>query len=140
MEGTLTTRVVLLQLLREGAGYGRELIRRAELMTDGRLQLSPGRVYPALKALAGERLIGGRRVSVGGARGARSRTYYDLTTRGLAVSTEQRALLLSVVYRSAPTPPDADERARMAQRLLQADQLARAGADIDRAMRGKRRG
>jgi DNA-binding PadR family transcriptional regulator len=140
MQAPLTTKVALLQILREGPSHGRELIRRAHRMTGGRLRLSPGRVYPALQALAAERLISGRSVSAGGARGARSRICYELTARGVAASTEQRAVLAAVIHRSTASVPDAGERARMAKRLLDADDLSRAGADVERAMRRKERG
>ena len=135
----MTTKVALLQALRDGPGYGRDLIRRVGQMTDGALRLTPGRVYPTLQALAAERLIVPRRVSPGGARGARSRTYYDLTPRGVAASTQERRLLAAIVRRGAGLPsPDAAERARMAARILEAEELAATGVELERAMRQAR--
>jgi DNA-binding PadR family transcriptional regulator len=139
VEAPVTTRVALLQALRDGPGYGRELIRRVGRMTEGALRLTPGRVYPALKALAADRLIVPRRVSPGGTRGARSRTYYDLTPRGVGVSTQERRLLAAIVRRGVrPPSPDAAERARMAARILEAEELAETGFELDRAMRQAR--
>jgi DNA-binding PadR family transcriptional regulator len=109
-------------------------------MTEGALRLTPGRVYPALKALAAAGLIVPRRVSPGGARGARSRTYYDLTPRGVAASTRQRRLLAAIVRRGAGfPPPDAAERARMAARILEAEELAAVGIQLAGTMPGARR-
>jgi DNA-binding PadR family transcriptional regulator len=138
VEKPVTTKLVLLQALRDGPGYGRELIRRVREMTGGSVRLTPGRVYPALKALAAEKLVAPRRVSPGGARGARSRTYYDLTPRGVLASAEQRRLLASIVRGGAPQPPDAAERARMASRILEAEELAELGGELERAMRRAR--
>jgi DNA-binding PadR family transcriptional regulator len=134
----VTTKVALLQALRDGPAYGKELIRRLRAMTESGLRPSPARVYPALKVLARDGLLSRRQVSPRGARGARSRVYYELTSRGLAVSTEQRRVLASIVRRLAPPAPDAAERARMAERLGEAEELAELGADLERAMRGGR--
>jgi DNA-binding PadR family transcriptional regulator len=132
------TRVALLQALRDGPSYGRQLIRQLERMTDGALRPTPARVYPALEGLARQGLVSRRRVSPGGTRGARSRTYYELTDRGLAVSAEQRRLLASIVRRMAPPLPDLAERERMARRLLEGEELSLLGADLEQAMRRRR--
>ena len=138
MQAPVSTKVALLQALRDGPGYGQDLIRRVRLMTTGRLSLSPGRVYPALRALATKGLTTGQHVSPKGARGARSRTYYALTPRGLSASSEQRGLLTALVRRSALPMPDAAERTRMAERLLAVDELAELGTGLERAMRRTR--
>ena len=52
MEAPVTTRVALLQALRDGPGYGRELILRVAEASEGMVRLSPARVYAALDALA----------------------------------------------------------------------------------------
>jgi DNA-binding PadR family transcriptional regulator len=138
MRGPVTTKVALLQALRDGPAYGKELIRRLKAMTEGGLRPTPARVYPALKVLARDGMLSRRQVSPRGSRGARSRVYYELTARGLAVSTEQRRVLASIVRRFGPPPIDAVERGRMAERLGEADELAELGADLERAMRGSR--
>jgi DNA-binding PadR family transcriptional regulator len=107
-------------------------------MTAGALRPTPARVYPALEVLARQGLVSRRRVSPRGARGARSRTYYELTDRGLTVSAEQRRLLASIVRRMAPPVPDAAERERMARRLLEGEELSRLGADLEQAMQRRR--
>ena len=131
----MKTAVALVQALRDGPGYGRELIRRVASLTEGELRLSPGRVYPALKSLAAARLISRRRVSAGGARGARSRICYELTERGILASAMQRRVLGGLVRRNAPSLPDAGDRDRMVARLLEAGTLAELGTELRDAMR-----
>jgi DNA-binding PadR family transcriptional regulator len=130
----VTTRAALLQALRNGPGYGRELIRRAARISAGQLRLSPGRVYPALESLAAEGLLRVSEVTPGGARGARSRTYYELTPRGVAVSGEHRQVLEALVQPGPPQPLDAAERRRMAERLRQASDLSAAVMELQRAL------
>ncbi len=133
----MTTRAALLQALRDGPGHGRDLIRRVKEMAG--LSVHPGRVYPALRSLLEEGLIASRHVTPGGARGARSRICYELTPHGVEVSTQQRQLLADFVRRRVPRLPDAAERARMAARLLEMDDLAAFGLRLRRAMLDARR-
>ena len=135
VQAPVTTSVALVQALRDGPGYGRELIRRVARITDGALRLTHARVYPALEALARGRLVSARSVAPGGARGARSRTYYELTAQGLALSTQQRRVLAALVRRGEPEQPDVAERARMRQRLLEADEVSALASELERAMR-----
>jgi len=138
MEPVLNTRVAVLHLLRQGEAHAPELVRRARKLTEGQLRLTPPRVHAALQDLAARRLIEGRRVSPGGARGARSRIVYTLTAAGRARVAEERMVFASIVD-GTPPPPDAGERKRMAERLLEADELSRSGRELRDAMARARR-
>jgi DNA-binding PadR family transcriptional regulator len=95
-------------------------------------------VYTTLHALLVEGLITGRRVSPKGARGARARTYYELTPRGIAISSNQRRALARMIDRGGAQPPDENERGRMAARLREACALSEFGGALERAMRKAR--
>jgi DNA-binding PadR family transcriptional regulator len=132
--GTITTRVAVLQALREGPGYGRELIDRVKRITGGAVRLSPARVYPSLQRLEKEGLVVSRCVSPKGARGARSRRYYELTPSGVFQSTKEREVLAALLRRAPAPSPSASERARMAQRVLEAGELTDVGNELRSAM------
>jgi DNA-binding PadR family transcriptional regulator len=130
----VTTRVALLQALRDGPGYGRGLIDRVKRITEGALRLSPARVYPSLQRLEKEGLVLSRCVSPKGARGARSRRYYELTPEGVFQSTKEREVLAALLRRGPAAPPSPSERIRMAQRVLDAEELADTGSALRSAM------
>lgn len=139
MEPPLTTRAALLLALREGPAYGLEAIRRVLERSGGKLRLSEARVYPSLKALERQQLVRASTMAPKGRRGARSRTYYDLTVAGVEASNECREALRALVSGRPGLPkPTPAERARMAERLLEADALAAFAADLAGA-RSKRR-
>ena len=118
METPVGTRTALLLALRDGPGYGLDLIRRVAGRTGGHVRLTAARVYPALQALERERLVRSSVVAPGGRRGARARTYYDLTIAGVNESTRLRDAL-SALAAGRPRPePSAAERKKMAQRVL----------------------
>ncbi|MGH9320018.1 MAG: PadR family transcriptional regulator [Vicinamibacteria bacterium] len=123
MDSPLTTRVALLQALREGPGYGKDLIRRVARMTSGAMRLSPARVYPCLQTLAREGLATARTVTPGRSRGARARRYYELTPLGVEASAVQRNILRRIAEGSGPPRSCVDEHL-MARRLLAADELS----------------
>jgi PadR family transcriptional regulator PadR len=124
----LTTQAGLLQVLRSGAGYGLELIRRLALSTG--VRLSEGRVYPVLKQLERAGLVAAVHLAPKGRRGARTRTYYHLTPAGAAAAETQRQALL-ILLAPAPSPQaSARERHHMAQRMLEAEELCQAGEDL----------
>jgi hypothetical protein len=81
MELPFSARAALLQALRQGPGYGSELVERIRRLTGH--ALAPGSVYPALRTLKRRRLVRGWTVVPGRRRGGRSRTYYELTYGGL---------------------------------------------------------
>lgn len=135
MQALLPARVALLLALRDGPGYGRDLIRRVGAAARGAIRLSPARVYGALDALRRAGLLEARRVSPGGSRGARSRTYYELTPAGVLVSSQQRQALLGVLAGRPLERPDAAERSRMASRVAAAEELSLLGRDLERSGR-----
>jgi DNA-binding PadR family transcriptional regulator len=133
MEPPVTTRVALLQALRDGPGFGQDLIRRIARMTGQEVRLSAPRVYPCLHSLQREGLVSARTVVPGKKRGARSRTYYELTPLGVEVSSGHRRVLEAIVHR-APKRDEADG-ARMSERLLAADELSASAMRLREAMR-----
>ncbi|MGH9463405.1 MAG: PadR family transcriptional regulator [Vicinamibacteria bacterium] len=134
MGTAVTTRVAVLQALRDGPGYGRELIDRVKRITGGVLRLSPARVYPSLQKLENEGLVVSRCVSPRGARGARARRYHELTPQGVFQSKKEREVLAALVRRAPVSSPAPRERARMARRVLVAEELADIGGELRSAM------
>jgi len=124
----LTTQAGLLQVLRSGAGYGLELIRRLAKSTG--VRLSEARVYPVLKQLERGGLVAAVRLAPKGRRGARARIYYHLTPAGAAAAESQRQALLVLLAPAASQPASARERHHMAQRMLEAEELCQAGEDL----------
>jgi PadR family transcriptional regulator len=133
MESPVTTRAALLQALRDGPGYGLELIRRIESITGGRVRLADARVYPVLKAMEKAGLVAARRFAPKRRRGGRARVYYDLTVSGVEASTRDREALRALLARRAGIEVGPRERARMARRLLEAAELAEFGAALRRS-------
>ena len=138
MESPVTTRAAVLLALRDGPGYGLELIRRVARQSGGLIRLSGARVYPALKALEEERLVTSSIVAPKGRRGARARTYYDLTVAGVSASSQCRDAVAALVAGRPRSVPSAAERARMADRLLVADELSSSAADLARTAARRR--
>jgi DNA-binding PadR family transcriptional regulator len=133
MRAPITTHAALLLALRQGAGYGLELIRRVESMSAGRVHLAEARVYTALGGLKRQGLVAISRVAPGGRRGARSRTYYELTLRGVEASTIERATLRALAT-PPPNLPSAREVRLMAQRIVQAGKISEFARDLRAAM------
>ena len=131
----LTTRAALLQVLRQAPSYGSELIRRFERAAAGRVRLAPARVYPVLKELQAEGLVTSVRLAPKGRRGGRARVYYDLTPKGRAVSTMDRSTLLALLSPPSVLPATEQDRGRMAERLLEAEELSEFGAAIAASVR-----
>jgi DNA-binding PadR family transcriptional regulator len=134
MESPLTTRVALLQALREGPGYGSDLIRRVARITEGALRLSAARVYPCLKAMERDGLASARRVAPRRRRGARSRTYYELTPRGVEASSGQRRILRAIALEPRAEPSFTKDPRLMARRLLAAEELYAAARLLSEGM------
>jgi DNA-binding PadR family transcriptional regulator len=139
MSGPVSTRTALLLGLREGPGFGLDLIRGLARRTGNRIRLAEARVYPTLQALEKEGLVMATRVSPGGGRGARSRTYYELTVRGVLASGEERETLTLIVARRVQPAPGPAEVRRMAGRLGRMDELSETAASLRAAMLRTRR-
>jgi DNA-binding PadR family transcriptional regulator len=113
----VTARAALLQALREGPAYGRELARRIARATSGRVRFAEGSIYPALRRLLAGRLVRRWSVVPGRRRGGRARRYYELTERGVRSAEADRAELLRLIAAEGPRIPDAEERERMRARI-----------------------
>lgn len=123
----LTTRSALLQALRERPGYGTELIRRLE---KAGIALAEARVYPVLRELESRRIVASARVAPRERRGGRTRIYYRLTPAGERLAEREGAILLSLAVGSLRPLPTERERARMAARIVEADELAESGETV----------
>jgi len=77
LKGTLKT--IILRLLDEqGKMYGYEISQHVKTMTDGKLELTEGALYPTLHKLESEGLLKTEKVFIG----KRARKYYSLTPAG----------------------------------------------------------
>jgi DNA-binding PadR family transcriptional regulator len=133
----ITARTAVLLALRQGPGYGRGLVRRIRSASGGRLRLAEGSVYPALRQLERSRLARSWEVVPGLRRGARSRTYYELTERGVrasAVAAAALGALLGPVTR--PYPPE--DLVRMRQRLALGAELSETALTLSLRPSGHR--
>jgi DNA-binding PadR family transcriptional regulator len=120
----VTARTALMQALREGPGYGRDLVRRIGRASSGRLRFAEGSIYPALRRLATARLVRSWDVVPGRRRGGRARAYYELTERGVRVSEADRAALLRLVAPESTHVPDPEECRRMLERMELGSELS----------------
>lgn len=77
LKGTLQT-IILKMLKDHGKMYGYEITQRVKHLSEGRLQLTEGALYPTLHKLEAEGLLKTEIVSMG----KRIRKYYTLTPTG----------------------------------------------------------
>jgi DNA-binding PadR family transcriptional regulator len=134
----VTARTALLQVLREGPGYGRELVLRIARVSAGRLRFAEGSIYPALRHLEAARLVRSWGVVPGRRRGGRARTYYELTERGARASEADRVALLRLAVPDHPRLPGPDECRRMLERIELGAELSEAAASLrPRSRRGR---
>ena len=130
----------MLLALRRGPVYGRELIRRIGSVTDGRVRLSAGTVYPALRALRAARLVAAWSVVPGRKRGGRARVYYELTVAGVRrAETEARALVELANTGRRVSVTTSVPREAMRERLVRVAELAAAAAQLRGALARERR-
>lgn len=139
MEGPVTTRAALLQALRHGPAYGRELLRRIADLAAGRLRLSEGHVYSVLQELQQQGLVSASAVSPRGKRGARLRIYYDLTVAGCEAAASDRAILKALAAARPREHYSRRARSLMARRLAEAEALNAAGEELLAARAAKSR-
>ncbi|GAB4334149.1 MAG: PadR family transcriptional regulator [Flammeovirgaceae bacterium] len=86
LKGTLRT--IIMKLLSEnGKMYGYEITQKVKEMSDGKILLKEGSLYPALHKLEAEGILEVEEVHIG----KRVRRYYKLTPKG----SEQTALQLN---------------------------------------------
>ncbi len=135
----VSARTALLLVLRDGPGYGRELVRRIQGATAGRERFAEASIYTALGALRTDRLVRSWEVVPGRRRGGRVRTYYELTGRGARAAEAVRAGLLRLAG-GAAAAPGPDVRDRMRRRLELGAELSEAGLGVAIRTSGRRRG
>ena len=84
--------------------YGYEITREVERLTEGKIQLSWGALYPALHKLEADHLITSEEESIGN----RVRKYYRLTESGTSAAREKVREFVDFVamdYHLAPDSP-----------------------------------
>ena len=84
VRGTLRT-IVLKLLEQNGRMYGYEITQRVEELTEGKIKLTFGALYPTLHKLEAEKLLSIKKVEVDN----RIRKYYQLTTQGKVVAVDK---------------------------------------------------
>jgi PadR family transcriptional regulator PadR len=130
-----TGSALLVELLR-GPGYGLDLIERVRARSGGRIRLRQGVVYPILRDFNRRKLV--RRWSVATPGSGRPRTYYDLTTEGLATAQAHRDAIAGFAGTTASRRPSPGTLAMMRTRLFQCGEVAEAAAWLRRAGKAKR--
>lgn len=84
LKGTLQT--IILKVLKDhGKMYGYEITQRVGELSDGRILLTEGALYPTLHKLEAEGLLKTEVVNIG----KRVRKYYSLTTDGKAIAKDR---------------------------------------------------
>lgn len=134
MDAVLAGRAALLQALRLGPAYGTELVALIQELTGRRP--SVGALYPALGALEDRGLARSWKVIPGGRRGARSRTYYELTSLGYRQAEDDADRLRAIANRAAADTIPSPSRATLQRRLRQVSDLIAFTEDLQRRPRG----
>ena len=84
LKGTLQT--IILKVLKDhGKMYGYEITQRVTDLSDGRILLTEGALYPSLHKLEAEGLLKTEIVKIG----KRVRKYYSLTSDGKAIAKDR---------------------------------------------------
>lgn len=84
LKGTLQT-IVLKVLQDHGKMYGYEITQRVKELSDNRIFLTEGALYPTLHKLEGDGLLRTETVNIG----RRVRKYYSLTASGKSLAKER---------------------------------------------------
>jgi PadR family transcriptional regulator, regulatory protein PadR len=84
LKGTLTT-IVLKVLKDHGKMYGYEITQRVKELSEGRIMLTEGALYPTLHKLEAEGILKTEVVNIG----KRIRKYYVLTIPGRALAKDR---------------------------------------------------
>lgn len=92
----IDTETALLHALVVGDSYGLELIERVGRMTFGKVKLSQGSVYPALRSLEDAGLLSAYESEPMPERGGRARVYYKVTRAGHKVAHEDRVTIFAL--------------------------------------------
>jgi PadR family transcriptional regulator PadR len=90
----IETKIALLQAFTHGESYGLDIIERVKKLTNGKVKLAQGPVYPALRALEADGLLESYDGPPLPERNGRPRRYYRITAAGeRAARQDARAIL-----------------------------------------------
>lgn len=92
LKGTLQT-IVLKVLKDHGKMYGYEITQRVKELSDGRILLTEGALYPSLHKLEAEGLLKTEVISIG----KRIRKYYQLTATGKVLVKDRVAEFIDFI-------------------------------------------
>jgi DNA-binding PadR family transcriptional regulator len=134
---SLNTGTALLVELLRGPGYGLDLIERVKAHSGARIRLRQGVVYPTLRDFNRRKLV--RRWSVVTAGSGRPRTYYDLTTEGLAVAQAHRDAIAGFAGTTAAPRQPFRSLETMRARLFECGEVTEAASWLRRAGKANRR-
>ena len=84
IKGTLQT-IILKQLEENGRMYGYEITQKVKEISDGKIEITEGALYPTLHKLEAEGMVTTEKEFIG----KRIRKYYTLTKTGSTVVTEK---------------------------------------------------
>lgn len=93
----LKPRTALLQVLLEGPNHGLALANRVAELTEQRLNLTPGGIYPPLRQMESDGLVTSHEEAGPPERGGRPRVVYTLTAHGRICANAERGALLSLL-------------------------------------------
>ena len=129
MEAPLSARAALVQAL-VVPGYGAELVERLRGATGGRMRVSMGSIYPALRGLETRGLVRSRLVRA--RRGAgRPRRYFELTLRGVAARNSERRAV-AALFRLDVGPSSREPAARIGDRLTRCSRASASALELRR--------
>ncbi len=122
----------------QGPRYGRDVIRTLSARARGTVNPRPGTVYRTFDSLVRTGYVRCWTVVPGGRRGARARTYYELTATGIAAAERQRAALAQLLGLAAPGPSTADAEL-MGERLERAVEVSTFAHELLRGVQASGR-
>jgi len=93
----IDTRLALLQAFTHGESYGLEIIDRVKKLSNGKIKIPQGRVYPALRALEAEGLLESYDGPPLPERGGRPRRYYRITAAGERAARQDAKALYALL-------------------------------------------
>ena len=93
----IDTRLALLQAFTHGESYGLEIIDRVKKLSNGKIKIPQGRVYPALRALEAEGMLESYDGPPLPERGGRPRRYYRITAAGERAARQDAKALYALL-------------------------------------------
>ncbi len=97
MRTVLSSRAAVLIALRQGPGYGKQIVERVRSASLGRVRLALGSLHPALRQMEKGKLVRGWIVVPGRRRGGRARRYYELTEAGVRAAQAAVTALAALI-------------------------------------------